>query len=250
MLALVPLVALSFGLLQQTHPPETVIPAQDLGPTKSGSYNWWERHDAVVNRVKQGHVDLLLIGDSITHGWGGPPDAYSYGGPGGLYEKYFGGRNAVNLGFGWDRTQHVLWRFNHGELDGISPKVATLMIGTNNIGVNTSSEIAAGVTAIVDQLQSRLPRTKILLLAIFPRDHEPDSRNRKQVAEVNALITPLGKRPGVVFLDLTDKFLEPDGTLSKDMMGDFLHPTPKGYEVWARSMEPTLAKMLGEQPRI
>jgi len=234
-------------LAQQKGLPETVIPVVDEAPTKAHSYDWMARHNAVVERVKQGNVDLLLIGDSITHMWGGVPQP---GGPGQyLWDKYFGSRNAVNLGFGWDRTQHVLWRLEHGEIDGIHPKVAVVMIGTNNIGSNSNDDIATGIDTIVSTLRHKIPKIKILLLGIFPRDHLPDTFNRKVVADVNEKISVLGREKGIAYLDLGSKFLEPDGTISKDMMGDFLHPTPKGFAIWARAMEPTLAKLFGDKPR-
>jgi lysophospholipase L1-like esterase len=233
------------GVLQDR--PATVIPVEDLAPTQAGSYDWLARHQAVVDRVKKGTVDVILVGDSITHGWGGDPQP---GGPGQeLWSKYFGGRNAVNMGFGWDKTQHVLWRFEHGALDGIHPKVAVVMIGTNNIGSDSTADIAAGVTAIVDTLKARTPKTKVLLLAIFPRDQEATGPNRRLVSDVNAKIAPLGKRRGVTYLDLTSIFLEPNGTIAKETMWDALHPTPSGYAKWASAMEPTLAKLLGERPR-
>jgi len=151
--------------------PETVKPVIDQAPIDAHSYDWMARHNAVVDRVKQGHVDLLLIGDSITHMWGGVPEEQTIHGRGDyLWDKYFGSRNAVNLGFGWDRTQHVLWRFEHGEIDGIHPKVAVVMIGTNNMGTNSTDDIVTGIDTIVNQLRHKLPRTKVLLLGIFPRD--------------------------------------------------------------------------------
>jgi len=227
--------------------PATVVPVEDLAPTRAGDYDWLARHEAVVERVKKGKVDLILVGDSITHGWGGDPQP---GGPGQeLWEKVFGGRNAVNMGFGWDKTQHVLWRFEHGALEGIRPKVAVVMIGTNNIGSDSAADIATGVTAIVDTLQSKLPKVKVLLLAIFPRDREATGGARKLVAEVNSKIATLGKRKDVTYLDLTSIFMEPDGSISPSIMGDALHPSPAGYLRWAVAMEPTLAKLLGERPR-
>ncbi len=247
-----PACLLAFGVVgavasQQKGLPETVIPVIDEAPTKAKSYDWMARHNAVVSRVKQGNVDLLLIGDSITHMWGGVPQAP---GPGEyLWDKYFGSRNAVNLGFGWDRTQHVLWRLENGEIDGVNPKVAVVMIGTNNLGTNTSDDIATGIDTIVSKLRHKLPKMKILVLGIFPRDQKPDTPMRKQIAEVNAKISILGKERGITYLDLGSKFLERDGTISSEMMGDFLHPTPKGYAIWARAMEPTLAKLFGDKRR-
>ena len=198
--ALIFVVSATVGVAQQfpTSAPETVVPVQDLNPTKYHSYDWLARHNAVVERVKKGKVDLLLIGDSITHMWGGEPAEGGNNGPGsGYWDKYFGGRNAVNLGFGWDRTQHVLWRFENGEIDGINPKAAVVMIGTNNIGINPPAEIVLGVKAILDTLQKKLPKTKILLLAIFPRDHDANTKNRQLIAEVNSGIAKFGKRKGV-----------------------------------------------------
>jgi beta-glucosidase len=231
----------------QDNRPETVIPVEDWAPTNAKSYDWLERHNAVVDRVKKGKVDLLLIGDSITHGWGGEPEAGGNRGPGSpLWSKYFAPRNAVNLGFGWDRTQHVLWRFEHGEIDGIRPKAAVIMIGTNNIGVNSTADIVTGVAAVVDSLHAKLPETKVLLLAIFPRGRNSDNRDRQLVAEVNREIAKLNTRPFVTYMDLTDKFIESDGTISSEMMPDALHPTLKGYTIWAEAMEPTLKKLMGE----
>lgn len=240
---------LALAVFSQT-PPDTVVPAEDLAPTKAGSYNWLERHEGVVRRVKQGKVDLILVGDSITHGWGGEPAEGGNNGNGAkLWDTFFGGRNAVNMGFGWDKTQHVLWRFDHGEIDGISPKAAVVMIGTNNVGSNTTPDIVAGITAIVDKIHVKLPKTKVLLLGIFPRDREPTSKNRQQLAEINKSIADLGKRPWITYMDLTDKFLEPDGTIAQTTMRDYLHPTAKGYETWGRAMEPTLAKLMGDKAR-
>ena len=230
--------------------PETVVPAIDEAPTKAGSYNWMERHEKVDARVRQGNVGMILVGDSITHGWGGSPDDVRGDSVGQLWTTYFASRNAVNEGFGWDRTQHVLWRFDHGEIDGISPKVAVVMIGTNNIGVNTSADIEAGITAIVDELHHKLRRTKVLLLAIFPRGEQPTDPARRQVAEVNALLAAhLAHRSYVTYLDLTQTFLQPDGTITRETMGDFLHPTAAGYDRWVKAMEPTLAKLYGDQAK-
>ncbi|MHB8637578.1 MAG: platelet-activating factor acetylhydrolase IB subunit [Fimbriimonadaceae bacterium] len=238
------------GGAPQTDRPDSVIPAVDDAPTKAGSYNWMDRHNSVLARLKQGHVDLILVGDSITHGWGGSPDPTRNDAIGELWTKYFGSRNAVNEGFGWDRTQHVLWRFDHGELDGISPKVAIVLIGTNNIGVNKPMDVVRGIGAVVQELQQKLPTTKVLLLGIFPRDEKPDTFNRKQVAEVNGIVAnTVGKRKGVTYLDLGSAFVQSDGTISSDVMHDFLHPTAKGYALWVQAMEPTLANLMGDTPR-
>jgi len=249
-LPLTVLASLTLAVAQTKGLPETVIPAIDEAPTQAKSYDWMARHNAVVTRVKQEHVDLLLIGDSITHMWGGVPEEQTIHGRGDyLWDKYFGSRNAVNLGFGWDRTQHVLWRFEHGELDGIKPKVAVVMIGTNNLQANTNEDIVTGIDTVVSQIRHKLPKTKILLLGIFPRDQKPDSELRKRIIEINNHISVLKKERNISYLDLGPKFLEPDGTLSPEIMPDFLHPSPKGYAIWAKAMEPTLAKLFGDKAR-
>ena len=124
---------------------------------------WRQRYAGMNSRVEQGNVDLIFIGDSITHAW----DDSGMG----VWYKFYGKRNAVNLGISGDQTQHVLWRLDHGNIDGISPKLAVLMIGTNNAGNahNTAEESAAGVKAVVEKLRAKLPQTKVLVLAIFPR---------------------------------------------------------------------------------
>ncbi len=198
---------------------------------------WLARHNAMNVRVKQGNVDLLMIGDSITDGWSGQGKE--------VWKKYYDKRNAVNLGIGGDKTEHVLWRLQNGNIDGIQPKLAVVMIGTNNVG-SGAKPIAAGVQAIVETLRSKLPKTKILLLAIFPRDADPKSPRRAELAQVNEIIAKLADDKNVFFLDIGAKFLDKDGNLPKDIMPDFLHPNAKGYAIWAEAMEPSVKKLMGE----
>lgn len=201
--------------------------------------DWWQqRHEAMNARVKQGNVDLLLIGDSITHGWEGEGKD--------VWAKFYAKRNAVNLGIGGDRTQHVLWRLDHGNIDGISPKLAVLMIGTNNAGGDSPENIAAGVKAIVEKLRTKLPQTKVLVLAIFPRGANNQDGLRQVNTKANEIIAKLADGQNVFFLDIGPKFLAADGTLSKETMPDLLHLTAKSYQVWAEAIEPTVAKLMGE----
>ena len=199
---------------------------------------WMKRHESFNERVKQGNVDLLLIGDSITQGW--------EGGGKNVWTKFYTPRNAVNLGIGGDRTQHVLWRLDNGNVDGISPKLAVLMIGTNNSGTNTSEEIAAGVKAIVEKLRTKLPKTKVLVLGIFPRGPDNANKNRQVNAKANEIIAKLADGEMVHYLDIGPKFLAEDGTLSKEVMPDLLHLNEKSYTMWAESIEPTVKKLMGE----
>lgn len=197
-----------------------------------------ERHEQFNQRVQQGNVDLIFLGDSITHGWEGEGKA--------VWERYYGGRNAVNLGISGDRTQHVLWRLEHGNVDGITPKVAVLMIGTNNAGKrNTAAEILDGITAVVRKLREKLPRTKILVLDVFPRG-EHFNEVRGQILQVSQALNRLEDGAFVHFLPIGHNFVEPDGSLRKEILPDFVHLSEKGYEIWAASIEPTLSLLLGD----
>jgi lysophospholipase L1-like esterase len=204
--------------------------------------DWWQARQKSFNeRAAKGNVDLLLIGDSITHGWEGNEGKE-------LWQKYYAPRNAVNLGIGGDRTQHVLWRLDNGNIEGIKPKLAVLMIGTNNSNGNdnTAEEIGAGIKAIVEKLRTKLPETKVLILAIFPRGEKPNSQREKNAA-ASKIAAEAADNKNVFFLDIGPKFLTDDGTLNKDIMPDLLHLSPKGYEIWATSIEPTVVDLMGEK---
>ena len=206
-------------------------------------HSWWTlRNDAVNERVKQGNVDFLFIGDSITHGWEGGGKEY--------WDKYYEPRNAVNMGFSGDRTQHVLWRLDHGHLEGILPKLAVLMIGTNNSNSNdnTAEEIAEGIIGICKKLQMKCPKIKILILAIFPRGPEPSDQREKN-AKASLLASKIADGKMIHYLDINDKFLTKDGLLSKDIMPDYLHPNKEGYKIWAEAIEPKVAELMGEKSR-
>jgi len=214
-----------------------------IKPEPVGADWWGKRHEAIKERVKQGNVDLLFIGDSITHGWENAGKD--------IWAKFYAPRNAVNMGFSGDRTQHVLWRLDNGEIDGITPKLAVIMIGTNNSNGedNTAEEIAEGIIAIVEKLNVKLPKTKVLVLGIFPRGEKPCPQREKN-AKASALVekyiadaTAKGSKK-LQYLDIGPKFLTEDGTLPKDIMPDFLHPNTKGYQIWADAMDSTLQELL------
>ena len=228
---LLSLLALSSAVWAKDPTNNAVVPV----PRDKG---WMTRHEKMNERVKQGNVDLLMIGDSITQGWEGSGKE--------VWQKYYGKRNAVNLGIGGDQTQHVLWRLANGNIEGITPKAAVIMIGTNNSGGFTGEQIAEGVKAIVDKLREKLPQTKILVLGIFPRGADEKDARRQVNTKANALIAKLADDKSVFYLDIGPKFLSPDGTLSKEIMPDLLHLSRKGYEIWAESIDPTLAKLMGE----
>jgi lysophospholipase L1-like esterase len=202
------------------------------------SGNWMKRHESMNQRVKQGNVDLVFIGDSITQGWEGSGKQ--------VWQKFYGDRNAVNLGIGGDRTQHVIWRLDNGNLEGISPKLAVIMIGTNNSGSNTSEEIADGVKHIVSQLREKSPSTKILVLGIFPRGANDQDSKRTVNNKANEIIAKSADGESVVYLDIGEKFLSEDRTLSREIMPDLLHLSDKGYNIWAEAIEPSVKKLMGE----
>jgi lysophospholipase L1-like esterase len=196
------------------------------------------KHESFLKRAKEGKIGLLFLGDSITEGWGKAPK---------IWEEHYGKDDVANFGISGDQTQHVLWRIDNGELDGISPKVVVLMIGTNNI--RTSKEkILAGVTKVVDEIHAKLPESKLLLLAIFPRGADPADKKvadmRDKITWVNEQLAKLDDGNKTRYLDLGPKFLDADGKLPKDIMPDALHPNVKGYQIWADAMQPTLDQMM------
>lgn len=197
------------------------------------------RHRAFNERIKQGDVDLILIGDSITHRWETQGKK--------VWQEYYDHRKAVNLGISGDRTQHVLWRLENGNIDGISPKVAVVMIGTNNLSKNrnTVEETADGVIAICKKLRTDLPKMKILLLGIFPRSQYPCPL-RDKVYKTNNIISKIADGRMIHYLDIGNKFLEHDGSISKEVMPDYLHLSTKGYQIWAEAMERKLARLMGD----
>jgi beta-glucosidase len=214
------------------------IPAIVPAPQTAG---WWmPQHERNVARVRQGAVDLLMIGDSITQGWGDEGRR--------VWERYYAHRRAVNLGFNRDRTEQVLWRLQHGEIDGIHPKVAVVMIGTNNSGTreDPAEETTAGVKAVVTLLRARLPEAKILLLGIFPRGATSTDSIRLVNESINARLRGFADGQHLFYLDLGHLFLDRDGGLKRDLMPDLLHPNEQGYRLWAEGMEAQLKALLGE----
>jgi lysophospholipase L1-like esterase len=209
---------------------------------KAGNDNFFKMHEAFLQRGKEGPIGLLFIGDSITAGWIKAPQ---------VWEKFYGKYQAANFGIGGDRTEHVLWRIENGELDGIKPKVVVVMIGTNNSGTHTAEQITAADRKIVEEIRQKLPESKILLLAIFPRGPRKGSdgtmdtgeERMKKINAVNVELAKLDDGKMVRFLNINEKFLV-DGKIPDDVMPDHLHPNAKGYEIWAEAMNPLLEEMM------
>jgi beta-glucosidase len=212
------------------HPAITPAPLQE-----DWAVEWWmPRHEQKLAEEGRESAEILLIGDSITHGWENTGKE--------VWEQYFGEYGTYNIGYSGDRTENVLWRFEHGEIDGIHPEVAVVMIGTNNTGHRQDSPecTAKGVELIVDRLNEKLPDTHILLLAIFPRNDSQNGEFKKLNAEINERIESLGERENFTFLNYNTAFLDDNGTLPESIMPDLLHPNEEGYKIWAEVMKPDI----------
>jgi beta-glucosidase len=213
-------------------------------PRKDGATN---RQATVLQRAKDnpGECDIAFIGDSITQGWENAGKN--------VWSNFYAKRKCLNFGVGGDRTEHVLWRFENGQLDGIKPKAAVLMIGTNNSNNNkdgtehySASEILEGVQAIVKQIRTRLPETKILVLGIFPRS-QTFTTQRGKLLQINQALSRVADGKMIQYVDFGSQLIEDDGSLSKSIMPDYLHLSEKGYTIWAEAIEPKLKELLGEK---
>jgi lysophospholipase L1-like esterase len=217
-------------------------PAPKLGPDGKIQARFETKHESFLKRRTSGPIDVLFLGDSITDNWATKGKE--------VWDKTYGDMNAANFGIGGDRTQHVLWRIAQGELDGISPKVVVLMIGTNNVMGDwySADDILKADMKIVQEIHDKIPKTKVLLLAIFPRGSNPDDAKtqfaRAKIKAVNEGLAKLDDGSSTRYLDIGDKFLAPDGMITKDIMADALHPTAKGYQIWADAMGPLLGEMM------
>jgi lysophospholipase L1-like esterase len=217
-------------------PTPTPTPTDPNDPTGSVAHAT-DRHQEFLDRIKQGPVDLLFLGDSITDYWRNKAPK--------LFDDNYGQDRPANFGVAGDKTQNVIWRITHGELDGINPKVVVLMIGTNNLASAPDDKIAAGIEKIVGIIRAKLPSSKVLLLGILPRGPDADDPRRARIRNINRRIDDLDDGgQHVKFLDMGAKFLQADGSISTSVMADYLHPTKKGYEIWVDAMRPTLLSLL------
>jgi lysophospholipase L1-like esterase len=213
-----------------------------VGTAKRGSAKFFKLHAEFLERANQGPVGLLFLGDSITEGWKKVPE---------LWEASYGHYQPANFGIGGDRTEHVIWRIEQGELEKMAPKVTVLMIGTNNTGDNAAVEIAAANRKIISMIQAALPETKVLLLGIFPRGPRMargmgDDWEGKmaKISAVNADMAQLDDGDRVRYLDISNNFLAADGSIPMEIMPDQLHPNALGYQIWVDAMAPLLAEMM------
>lgn len=241
--------AVTFASAQPAAAPQaTKVDASAAIEKKDADGRFRKMHESFLARAKQGPIGVLFLGDSITQGWGKAPH---------IWEHYYGKWQPANFGIGGDQTQHVIWRIENGELDGISPKVVVLMLGTNNTASHTAAEIAAADKKIVGMIRAKLPQTKVLLLSIFPRGPRKNpqgvitdtvaadaAKKTEIINAVNAELVKLEDGKNVRYLDVTAKFLGDDGKIPSIIMPDQLHPNAAGYQLWAEAMQPLLTQMM------
>ncbi len=226
-----------------------LVPAPRL---ERDSYDWYGRHERILKEGAEMEPEILFVGDSITHFWAGRK---SIGGDDAsrCWKQYFGEYRTLNIGFGWDRIQNVLWRFDHGELNGLAPKLVVLMIGTNNTMEtpnakdNTAEEIAEGVMTVVARLHDAFPSATIVTMNMLPREAHPDGPLRNKVDAGRVAIAKAAKAETgkwFVFIDIGEKFLLKDNTIPRSLLGDGTHPTENGYKIWAESLRPIIRKVV------
>jgi lysophospholipase L1-like esterase len=222
---------LGHGAGEPTQPPHgAVTPVARKG-------GWMKRHESFVARARKGDIDVVFLGDSITHDWEGRGKA--------VWKQSFEPLKAVNFGISGDQTGHVLWRVTAGqELAAISPKVFVVMIGTNNLAAHTAGQTAEGVAALVQELRRQKPAAKVLVLGIFPRSASGKALIRAKIRDTNQRLARLADGEHVFYLDIGARFLTADGQLTREIMYDALHLTPRGYAIWADAIKPTLHKLL------
>ena len=211
---------------------------------------WLDAHRKRDARLRDGNVDVLLIGDSITAGWNKQPN---------LIKKFLGDLHVVNLGHPADKTENILWRLQNHSFEKIDPGVAVVMAGTNNSNRDeyTPGQIAGGVRAIVAEIRKKLPQTRILLLGIFPRGSQEHRIEIKQgrtaagmnpqwvkIDTANRMISALADGQMVVYLNINREFLSEKGELPVEVMPDLLHPNERGYEIWGRTKQPVVREMI------
>lgn len=218
------------------NPVPTIVPAVKDVTDQNDLTKWQDKHDVFARRAAQGGIDILLLGDSITNRW--PPA---------LWEDYFKPAVAERFGIEGDQVQNLEWRLIHGELDGIRPKVAVMLIGTNNVPRHFSSDqIAATIEETAGLIQKRCPGCKVLILGLLPRADQPWNIFRDRIRVINGILARLDNGGSIRFLDLSSKVLEIDGTISTQTMPDFLHPSPATYETLMKEIGPVVKEMAGK----
>lgn len=215
-------------------------PHAALRPSPRRAVWWYKKHERINKEVRLAgrKARLIFVGDSITEGWRSDGKA--------VWPRRYARHHTLNLGLGGDQTGHVLWRLDHGNLTGLAPRLAVVLIGVNNAfsRAHTATDIAAGIGAVVRKLHSKLPRTQVLVLGVFPCGQTIKGRLRGKVTAINALAAKLADGKRIHYLDIGEHFLQKDGSITQEVMYDYLHLTERGYRIWARALEPTLKRLM------
>jgi lysophospholipase L1-like esterase len=204
------------------------------------------RHKAFLEIAKAGNIDLLFVGDSITD-WFSNPRGQNPATGIEVWNASFGSMRPANFGIAGDTTDGVLWRMQNGELEGFKAKLIVLMLGTNNINRNPVDEIVDGDRLIVEEFKKRQPQAKVLVLGVFPRNgRQPEQTAglRDTIKDINSKLAKLADNKQVFYMDIGDKFLAADGTLTQEVMPDGLHPSAKGYQIWADAILPQVKNLM------
>ena len=227
-----------FSLAQ---PAAEATASKSTTPAERMQEGWWKaRWEAKLAATKEAKdTELVFLGDSITQGWEGAGKK--------TWEENFSKYNPLNLGFSGDRTEHLLWRLKNNEenLKKLSPKVAVILIGTNNTGheLRPAADTTAGIKAVLDELKVVWPKTKLLVLSVFPRGADANDKMRKLNDEINVEVAKLADNKTIFVQDISSSFMAADGTLPKEIMPDKLHLSAKGYELWAKAIAPKLKEL-------
>jgi lysophospholipase L1-like esterase len=231
------------AIFPTSRPAKKLEPADIAAPRrlKDGSIEkgFLELHRQFLARASAGPIGILFLGDSITQGWSTTGVD--------VWHKDFAADDPANFGIAGDRTQNLLWRIDNGELDRISPRVVVLLIGTNNTDYSWE-EIARADEKIVREIRQKLPKSRLLLLGIFPREFSPADPVREKIRNVNIALSHMENGTSIRYLDIGNKFLSPTGTANMELLPDFLHPSKPGYQIWADAMRPLLHEMMQGAP--
>ena len=228
------LVGALLGAAEAKQRPSATEPLQYEG---CKSYDYPARHAAILKAKDALNPQIVMIGDSITHHWGGVPADHLRNGAK-VLKSELGQYRILNLGFGHDRTYHVIWRLQNGEIDGLNPEWVVINIGTNNTSEgHTAAEIMAGIRVICEEVQKRTPKAKIILMSILPHDKKPTARRRVLIDETNTLIAAYATAQKFIHLDIGKEYLDADGNVMGKLMPDACHPNADGYLIWAKALK-------------
>jgi lysophospholipase L1-like esterase len=194
---------------------------------------WRARYQSINKAIRTTNPDVVFLGDSITHGW-----KYTN-----TWQQAFGKYRPVNAGIASDRVQHLLWRVENGNFSRIQPKVAVILVGVNNLALNTPEEVRAGISQIITAVHKRSPQTRVLVHGLFPSGKQPWHKRRKRIKLINQQLQTLASKPRVEYIDIGQRFLDKRGYLSKSIMYDYLHLTHKCYRIWANALAPKLHQL-------